>query len=122
MENATIIAIVMAAGYYDEFEIYMRGKRIYVSRSLVRNLGKDEWNGLLKEFIGYFTVDRAKGIAIDCLYDEMKGLFPFLFSEETINQEDQLLETFENLRNARKYKKEIRENANNINYQLKGWS
>jgi hypothetical protein len=75
----------MAAGLYDDFECYMRGKCIYVSRSLARNLGKDAWNGLLKEFIGYFTVDRKKGIAIDCLYDEMKGLFPCLLSKETIS-------------------------------------
>jgi hypothetical protein len=117
-----IAAVIMAAGLYDGFECYMRGKRIYVSRSLARNIGKDTWNGLLKEFIGYFTFDRKKGIAIDCLYDEMKCLFPCIFSEDTINQEDQLLETFENLRNARKYKKEIRANANNINYQFKRWS
>ena len=106
MENpATITEILTAAGLYDDFACYMYGKRIYVSQTLTRNLGKDTWNDLLKEFVGYFTIDRKKGIAIDCLYEEMKGLFPYLFSEETINQEDQILETFENLRSARKYKK-----------------
>lgn len=122
MENVANTTIFIAAGLYDDFESYMHGKRIYVSRSLAKNLGRDTWNGLLKEFIGYFTVNRKKGIAIDCLYEEMKGLFPYLFSEENINQEDQLLETFEILRNIRKYKKEIRANANNINYKFKRWS
>lgn len=122
MENtANIVAVIMAAGFYEDFEIYMRGKRIYVSRTLAKNLGKDTWNDLLKEFVGYFTVDRKKGIAIDCLYEEMKSLFPYLFSEETISQEDQILETFEYLGNARKNKKEIKANANNINYQFKRW-
>lgn len=106
MENtATITEILTAAGLYDNFICYMYGKRIYVSRTLKRSLGKDTWNDLLKEFVGYFTIDKKKGIDIDCLYEEMKGLFPYLFSEETINQEDQILETFENLRCARKYSK-----------------
>lgn len=117
MEQITYTTkVLMAAGLYDEFERYMFGKKIYVSRTSIKHLGKDTWKELLKEFIGYFTVDRKKGIAIDCLYDEMKDLFPYLFSEDIINQEDQLLETFENLRNTRKYKKEIKTNANYIGY------
>ncbi|MDF2842500.1 MAG: phage tail tape measure protein family, core region [Herbinix sp.] len=106
---------------YEGFSSYMLGKKIFISRDLVKSLGKDTWICLLKEFVGSFTTDRRKGIAIDCLYDEMKSLFPFLLSEDTTNQEDQLLETFEVLRQARKIKKEIKENANNINYQFKGW-
>ena len=119
MENtADRIAIFMAEGFYIDFDRYMRGKRIYVSRTLARNLGKNEWNNLLKEFVGYFTVSQRNGIAIDSLYEEMIIIFPYLFSGETINQVDQILVTFENLRKARTYKKEI-SNANSISNQFK---
>ena len=117
MENTDdITATIMVFSLYDDFVKYMSSKRIYVSRSLIRSLGKDAWNELLKEFVGYFTVSKVKGLAIDCLYDEMECLFPHLFTQETTNQEDQLLETFECLRKARNYKKEIRAYANSINY------
>lgn len=106
----------MITGLYDDFESYMHGKKIYVSRMLANSLGKDVWNSLLKEFIGYFTIDRRKGISIDCLYEEMKSLFPHIVSDEIINQEDQLLEIFDNLRAARENKKEIRANANSISF------
>lgn len=95
----------MVTGIYEAFYRYMRSKRIYVSESLKRELGADTWKELTKEFIGYFTVNKSKGIAIDSLYIEMSSMFPDIVPNDIINQCDQLILTFDAMRLARKDRK-----------------
>jgi len=95
----------VVTGIYDSFYQYIKGKKIYISNKLKNDLGKDTWNDPLREFAGFFTVDKTKGIAIDSLYVEMTAMFPYIMPDDIMNEHDQLLNTFEVLRLARKGRK-----------------
>lgn len=81
-------------GIYQDFYWYMLGKKIYISDRLKRQLGREEWRRLLRQFVGSFTTDRKKGIPIDSLYCELLELFPWIFKEDTATEEDQIYTVF----------------------------
>lgn len=89
-------------GIYQDFYWYMLGKKIYISDRLKRQLGREEWMRLLRQYVGSFTTDRKKGIPMDSLYCEIIELFPWIFGEEIATEEDQIYTVFEIYEKARK--------------------
>lgn len=75
---------------YEDFYNYIYGKRIYIDRATVKDIGRHEWYSLLHEFVGALVIDRRNGIAVDTLYMELVELFPWIFSEDTAAVQDQL--------------------------------
>ena len=90
-----------ATGIYDEFFNYFKGKKIYISDDLKRAFSGDEYKELLKNNVGKITKDIKKGISIDSLWPEMTQLFPEHFSQDIVNQVDQIKRAFEVLKQAR---------------------
>lgn len=98
-KNANIIESKM--GIYDKFYDYFKLKKIYVSDDLKKALGGDEYKQLLNDNVGKIVRDARKGMSIDSLWREMTSLFPEHFSENIINQTDQIKKAFEVLKAAR---------------------
>ena len=87
--------------FYDDFYRYARKTRLYVNEWTRKEIGRDTWKELLKEFVGQLTIDRARGSSLNSIWEELVGIFPYLFSIETANEADQLLEFFRVYREAR---------------------
>lgn len=87
---------------YGDFYNYIYGKKVYMSREIIKDIGKYEWYDLLHEFVGMFTVDRNNGIAIDTLYMELVELFPWIFEEDMAAVQDQLEKILNIYRQARR--------------------
>lgn len=95
-------------GFYDDFYRYARKARLYVNEWTRREIGRDTWKELLKEFVEQLTIDRTCGSSLNSIWEELVGTFPYLFSIETANEADQLLEFFRVYREARKERKQDR--------------
>lgn len=87
---------------YEDFCNYIYGKRIYIDRATVKDIGRREWYSLLHEFVGALVTDRGNGIAVDTLYMELVELFPWIFSEDTAAVQDQLEKILDTYRQARR--------------------
>lgn len=94
--------------FYDNFYRYARQTRLYVNEWTRKEIGRDIWKELLKEFVGQLTIDRTRGSSLNSIWEELVGIFPYLFSIETANEADQLLEFFRVYREARKERKQDR--------------
>lgn len=90
-----------AAGIYDKFFDYFKDKKIFISDALKDALDTDTYKELLQDNIGKITRDASKGVDISSIWGEMKSLFPEHFSDDIINQADQLLHTFDLVKKAR---------------------
>lgn len=90
-----------ATGIYDKFFDYFKDKKIFISDALKDALDTDTYKELLQDNIGKITRDASKGVDISSIWGEMKSLFPEHFSDEIINQADQLLHTFDLVKKAR---------------------
>lgn len=90
-----------ATGIYDKFFDYFKDKQIFISDALKDALDTDTYKELLQENIGKITRDASKGVDISSIWGEMKSLFPEHFSDDIINQADQLLHTFDLVKKAR---------------------
>ena len=99
MKNAKIVE--GATGSYDAFFNYFKDKKIYVSDELKKAMGEDTYKELLQNNIGKIVRDASKGISIDSLWGEMSSLFPEHFSDNIINQVDQIVHVFDVLHQAR---------------------
>lgn len=93
---------------YKDFYEYAYNKRFYVNEWTRKEIGRDTWKELLKEFVGRLTTDRTRGSSINSIWEELVALFPYLFSIEVANEADQLLEFFRVYREARKERKRDR--------------
>ena len=98
-KNAKIVE--GATGSYDAFFNYFKDKKIYVSDELKKAMGEDTYKELLQNNIGKIVRDASKGISIDSLWGEMSKLFPEHFSDNIINQVDQIVHAFDVLHQAR---------------------
>ena len=98
-KNAKIVE--GATGSYDAFFNYFKDKKIYVSDELKKAMGEDTYKELLQNNIGKIVRDASKGISIDSLWGEMSRLFPEHFSDNIINQVDQIVHAFDVLHQAR---------------------
>ena len=98
-KNAKIVE--GATGSYDAFFNYFKDKKIYVSDELKKAMGEDTYKELLQNNIGKIVRDASKGISIDSLWGEMSSLFPEHFSDNIINQVDQIVHAFDVLHQAR---------------------
>lgn len=87
---------------YEDFYSYIYGKRIYIDKTTIKDIGRREWYSLLHEFVGALVVDRTNGIAIDTMYMELVELFPWIFSEDTAAVQDQLEKILDTYRQARR--------------------
>lgn len=90
---------------YKDFYNYIYGRRIYISPNLIKQIGRHEWYSLLHEFVGALVIGKRNGIAVDILYMKLIEMFPWIFSEETVAEADQLEKILEIYREARKEKK-----------------
>lgn len=99
MKNAKIVE--GATGSYDAFFNYFKDKKIYVSDELKKAMGEDTYKEMLQNNIGKIVRDASKGISIDSLWGEMSSLFPEHFSDNIINQVDQIVHAFDVLHQAR---------------------
>lgn len=90
---------------YKDFYNYIYGKRLYISESLIRDIGGSEWYSQLHEFVGVLVIDRRNGIAVDTLYMELVELFPWIFTGEEVAEQDQLDKILNTYRQARREKK-----------------
>lgn len=99
IKNASIIESKM--GIYDKFYDYFKGKKIYVSDQLKAAMGEDTYKELLKNNIGQIVRDASKGVSLNSLWGEMTSLFPEHFSQNTINEVDQIVSAFSVLKAAR---------------------
>ena len=90
-----------ATGIYDKFFDYFKDKQIFISDALKDALDTDTYKELLQDNIGKITRDASKGVDISSIWGEMKSLFPEHFSDDIINQADQLLHTFDLIKKAR---------------------
>lgn len=88
-------------GIYDKFFDYFKDKKIFISDALKDALDTDTYKELLQDNIGKITRDASKGVDISSIWGEMKSLFPEHFSDDIINQADQLLHTFDLVKKAR---------------------
>lgn len=53
--------------FYDDFYRYARKTRLYVNEWTRKEIGRDTWKELLKEFVGQLTIDRTRGrVYNDC--------------------------------------------------------
>ena len=95
-------------GLYDDFYRYARKARLHVNEWTRKEIGRDTWKELLKVFVGQLTIDRARGSSLNSIWEELADIFPYLFSIETANEADQLLELFRAYREARKERKQER--------------
>lgn len=98
-KNAKIVE--GATGSYDAFFNYFKDKKIYVSDELKKAMGEDTYKELLQNNIGKIVRDASNGISIDSLWGEMSSLFPEHFSDNIINQVDQIVHAFDVLHQAR---------------------
>lgn len=94
--------------FYSDFFQHIKKKKIYVPKRQRKNLG-DAWNELLHEFVGQLVCDREKGSGIDNIFGELCSLYPYLFSREIMNEDDELILVFETLRYTRKLRKQMQE-------------
>lgn len=90
--------------FYSDFFRYMEKRKIYVSDKQKRSLG-DAWMEMLHEFVGKLVCDKQKGSGINNIYGEMCSMYPHLFSEDVINEDDQLIIVFDTLRYARRLRR-----------------
>lgn len=98
--------------FYDDFYRYAKKTRLYINERTRKEIGRDTWKELLIEFVGQLTTDRTRGSSLNSIWEEIVGLFPYLFSIETANEADQLLEFFRVYREARKERKQGRNGRN----------
>lgn len=90
---------------YEDFYNYIFGKRIYVNKTLIKDIGGREWYALLHEFVGSLVISRRNGIAVDSIYMELIELFPWIFTEDTATELDQLEKILDTYRQAREEKR-----------------
>lgn len=84
-----------------DFYDFFKNKKIYVSDMLKNDVGKGEYQDILKNNLGNITVDPLKGINLDKSWSELADKFPTLISQDTINQADQLITVLETLKKVR---------------------
>lgn len=84
-----------------DFYDFFKNKKIYVSDMLKNDVGKSEYQEILKNNLGNITVDPLKGINLDKSWSELADKFPTLISRDTINQADQLVTVLETLKKVR---------------------
>ncbi len=97
---------------YEDFYNYIYGKRLYISKSVIKDIGGKEWYSLLHEFVGAFVIDKRRGIAVDTIYMELIELFPWIFTEEEVAEQDQLEKILDTYRQARREKRIARDYIN----------
>ena len=88
---------------YSEFRGYADKTMVRVSDKLLKELDKNEYDSVRKEFIGRVT--RHKGICIDSLWSELTFKFPEWFTEDLISEHDRFMRYIEVFREARRYGK-----------------
>lgn len=84
-----------------DFYDFFKNKKIYVSDMLKNDVGKSEYQEILKNNLGNITVDPLKGINLDKSWSELADRFPTLISQDTVNQADQLISVLETLKKVR---------------------
>lgn len=62
--------------FYDDFYRYARKTRLYVNEWTRREIGRDTWKELLKEFVGQLTIDRTRGSSLNSIWEELVGIIP----------------------------------------------
>ena len=98
-ENAKLVQ--GATGIYDDFFNYFKDKKIYVSDTLKKAMGEDNYKELLQNNIGQIVRDASKGISIDSIWGEMETMFPQHFAENITTQADQVIHAFDLMKKAR---------------------
>lgn len=98
-ENAKLVQ--SATGIYDDFFNYFKDKKIYVSDTLKKAMGEDNYKELLQNNIGQIVRDAKKGIPIDSIWEEMSSKFPQHFAENITTQADQIAHAFNLMKQAR---------------------
>lgn len=92
-------------GYADmlkQFYSHMSKTKVQFNDSIKADYTKDQWKSLYRTYQGRLTADPTKGIPADSLYHELSGLFPSLFPENILSQQDQFKLIFEMLDEARR--------------------
>lgn len=93
---------------YEDFYGYARKTKFFVNEWTRKEIGRDTWKELLKEFVGQLTTDKTGGSSINSIWEEIVTAFPYLFSLEMANEADQLLEFFRVHREARKERQQMK--------------
>lgn len=93
---------------YEDFYRFAKKTKLFVNEWTRKEIGRDTWKELLKEFVGQITTDRTGGSSINSMWEELVTAFPYLFSLETANEADQLLEFFQVYREARKERRQMK--------------
>lgn len=93
------------AGYssmMQEFYKHMSNTKVQFNDTIKADYTKDQWKSLYGTYKNRLTADLTKGISADSLYHELSGLFPSLFPEGVLSQQDQFKLIFDKLDEARK--------------------
>ena len=61
--------------FYDDFYRYAKQMRLYVNEWTRKEIWRDTWKELLKEFVGQLTIDRARGSSLNSIWEELVGIF-----------------------------------------------
>lgn len=92
------------ARFYNDYKNVM----FYISKQAQKDLGQVNFNeSLLKNNLRNITADPTKGIDVNKTWGELTQNYPTLFSQETVNQADQIEQVFERLKQAREQIKPI---------------
>lgn len=89
---------------YDNLYKYLLHTKIGVSDSVKKELGKDTWKQLLKEFVGLFH--NSKYCDVKGVYEELCELYGYMINNDIISESDMILEITGLYRECRKHKKE----------------
>lgn len=86
---------------WSDFYNFFKNKKIYVSDMLKADVGKGEFNSLLRDNLSKIVTDATKGINLDKSWAELSDRFPTLIPKDTINAADQLITVLENIKRVR---------------------
>lgn len=92
------------AGYatmMQDFYKHMSNTKVQFNDTIKADYTKDQWKSLYGTYKNRLTADLTKGIGSDSLYHELSGLFPSLFPEGVLSQQDQFKLIFDKLDEAR---------------------
>lgn len=84
-----------------DFYKHMSNTKIQFNDTIKADYTKDQWKSLYGTYKNRLTADLTKGVAADSLYQELSGLFPSLFPEGVLAQQDQFKLIIEKLDEAR---------------------
>ena len=85
-----------------EFYKHMSNTKVQFNDKIKSDYTQDQWKSLYGTYKNRLTSDLTKGISADSLYHELSGLWPSLFPEGVLSQQDQFKLIFEKLDEARK--------------------